>query len=337
VSATGPIRTGLIGFGTSGRVFHGPFLAADPAFRVDAIVTADAERAREAQRLHPDAHVVPTADGLFARDLDLVVVCTPPATHVEHAERAIDAGIALVVDKPFATTSAEGAALVERARARGVPLTVFHNRRWDGDFLTLRALLDAGALGEVRRFESRFEWFKPVEAKGWKTRGPGSGMLLDLGTHLIDQALLLFGDVEHVHAELDTRRPGDDAEDDAFVALRHASGVISHLWMNALAPLEGPRFHVLGSTAGWTSHGLDPQEAALKAGALPTDDGFGAGARPGILGVTGDARPHPTQRGVYSAFHSRLAATIRDGDPVPVDPQDAVRVLRVIERIRAAA
>ncbi|PPH53167.1 Gfo/Idh/MocA family oxidoreductase [Rathayibacter sp. AY1E2] len=340
MSAREPLRTGVIGFGTSGRVFHGPFLATSPRYSVEAVVTADPERAAEARRLHPGAEVLPDAESLFERGLDLVVIGSPPGTHVDLATRAVDAGVAVVVDKPLAATAAEARALVDHARAQDVVLTVFQNRRWDGDFLTLRALLDEGALGVVRRFESRFEWFKPVETKTWKARSTaadGGGILLDLGTHLLDQTLLLFGEVDHVHAELATRRDGGGAEDDAFVSLEHRSGVVSHLWMNAMAPLVGPRFHVLGSEAGFTSSGLDPQEGALKAGGLPTDEGFGAASTPALLGRDGSARPHPLLAGRYSDFYSRLADTLLDGAPLPVDPDDAVRVLELIDRIRAAA
>ncbi|MCJ1686996.1 Gfo/Idh/MocA family oxidoreductase [Rathayibacter sp. VKM Ac-2927] len=336
----GPIRTGVIGFGTSGRVFHAPFLSTSPRYSLDVISTGHADRAAEARALHPGVEVVPDARALLARDLDLVVIGSPPASHVELATRAIEAGIAVVVDKPLAASAAEARELLACARSRGVPLTVFQNRRWDGDFLTLRALLEQGALGEVRRFESRFEWFKPVETKEWKARASaeqGGGILLDLGTHLLDQALLLFGEVDEVHAETARRREGAGAEDDVFVALRHRGGVLSHLWMSAVAPLPGPRFHVLGSEAGFTSSGLDPQEAALKAGALPTDEGFGVAGSSAVLGAGAAVEEQPLLPGRYAAFYSGLADALLDGAPLPVDPEDAVRVLDLIERIRAAA
>lgn len=335
-----PLRTGIVGFGTSGRVFHAPFVSTSPRYRLDVVSTADESRAAEARALHPGAAVVPDAEALLSRDLDLVVIGSPPGSHVELATRAIDAGIAVVVDKPLAASADEARGLVEYARSAGIPLTVFQNRRWDGDFLTLRGLLDQGTLGAVRRFESRFEWFKPVETKAWKAQAgaaEGGGILLDLGTHLLDQALLLFGDVDEVHAELDVRRAGGGAEDNAFVALRHRSGVISHLWMNAVAPLVGPRFHVLGSEAGFTSTGLDPQEAALKSGALPTDPGFGTASTPAVLGIAGSHRDHPLLPGRYAGFYAALADALLEGAPLPVDPSDAVRVLDLIERIRAVA
>lgn len=334
------IRTGVIGFGTAGRVFHAPFLAADDAYSLDVVVTGNAERAAEADRLHPGVRVVASVEGLLARsaDLDLVVVASPPATHADLAARAIDAGLAVVVDKPLCATAAEGRALVARAHDAGVALAVFQNRRWDGDFLTLRSLLDDGALGEVRRFESRFEWWKPQEGKGWKaaaTPGEGGGILYDLGTHLIDQAVQLFGPVETAYAELTARRPGARADDDSFVSLLHLSGVRTQLWMNGVAAQVGPRFHVLGSDAGFTSWGLDPQEAALKTGGAPTDLGHGQVPpdRWGRLGVDPDLRPVPMLAGDYAAFYRTLATALTSGGPLPVDPRDAVEVLALIERL----
>lgn len=337
------LRTGIVGFGTSGRVFHAPFVSTNPDYSLDVIVTGDPERAAEAGRLHPGARVVGTPDELFALagELDLVILGSPPATHAPLAHRAIDAGLAVVVDKPFAVDAREGSDLVDHAVSSGVPLTVFQNRRWDGDFLTLRSLLQEGALGDVHRFESRFTWWKPQEAKSWKaaaTATEGGGILFDLGTHLVDQAVQLFGAVEDVHAELDTRRPGGAAEDDAFVSLLHDSGVRSHLWMSSLAAQAGPRFRVLGSRAGYTKWGLDEQEGRLKAGALPTDEGYGLEPESawGVLGVDPDARRVPTERGSYDSFYSLLADALLRGGDLPVDPRDAVRVLEVLERIRSA-
>jgi predicted dehydrogenase len=334
------IRTAVIGFGTGGAVFHAPFLAADDAFRLDLVVTGDAGRAEAATRSYPGVRVVPSADDVLAAagDLDLAVISTPPATHADLAHRCLDAGLAVVVDKPLAVTAAEGAALVEHAERAGRPLTVFQNRRWDGDFLTLRALVSEGALGRVRRFESRFEWWKPEETKAWKAGSPpaqGGGMLYDLGTHLIDQAVRLFGPVDDVHAELTRYRPDGGADDDAFVSLLHRSGTRSHLHMNGLAAQVGPRFSVLGSKGAFTKWGLDPQEAALKAGARPGDRGFGVDPERswGCLGVDGDLRRVPIGPGDYAAFYRGLAAALRHGGPLPVDPRDAIDVLSLIERI----
>lgn len=339
-----PIRTAVVGFGTSGRVFHALFLDADPAYSLDVIVTRDGSRRAAAAARHPSATTDATVDDLWAAAdrLDLVVIGSPSGTHATLADAALDAGLDVVVDKPFAVTADEGRALIAKAARLGRTLTVFQNRRWDGDFRTVRRLVESDALGEVRRFESRFEWWKPQPPASWKTEATpaeGGGILYDLGTHLIDQAVQLFGPVAELTAEIDRRRPGAAADDDVFVALRHESGTRSHLWMNAVAPVFGPRFHVLGSRAGYTSWGLDGQEPALIAGALPTDPGFGETpeARWGVLGVDGAARPVPTDRGDYGEFYRLLTAAIREGAPVPVDPADAVAVLELIEQAHAAA
>jgi predicted dehydrogenase len=339
-----PTRTAVIGFGTSGRVFHAPFLEADPEYSLDLIVTADPARRAAASARHPHAEVVATVGELWAAAdrLDLVVIGSPSGTHAELTRSALEAGLDVVVDKPFAVTAEEGRELIALAGRLGRTLTVFQNRRWDGDFRTVRRLVESGELGEVRRFESRFEWWKPEQPASWKTEATaaqGGGILYDLGTHLIDQAIQLFGPVAELAAEIDRRCAGTAADDDVFLALRHTSGVRSHLWMSAVAPQAGPRFHVLGSKAGYTSWGLDGQEPALIAGAVPGDPGFGETpeARWGIVGVDGATRPEPTDHGDYGAFYRELAAALRGDAAVPVDPADAVAVLELIERAHDSA
>jgi predicted dehydrogenase len=333
-----PLRAAIIGFGTSGRVFHAPFLEADPAYSLAAVVTRDEQRAAEVAARYPAARVVPAVAHLLELELDLVVIGTPPATHAELAHAFLDAGVAVVVDKPFTVTASEGRELVAKAERLGVPLTVFQNRRWDGDFRTVRKLLADGAFGDVWRFESRFEWWKPERGASWKTStkiAEGGGILYDLGTHLLDQAVCLFGDAEPVYSEVVSRRAGGVADDDAFVVLRHESGVRSHLWMNGLAAQTGPRFRVLGSRAGYTKHGVDPQEAALRAGARPGEPSFGHEPSPawGALGIDGDTRAVPTEPGDYGGFYAQLASALRGGGPLPVDPRAAVRVIELIETI----
>ncbi|WP_404312141.1 Gfo/Idh/MocA family oxidoreductase [Agrococcus terreus] len=343
-SAQAPIRTAVIGYGTSGRIFHAPFLAADPDYSLDVIVTANEERRAAAEAQHTGARVVPTPDALWAQagELDLVVIGSPSGTHAELASTALDAGLDVVVDKPFAATADEGEALIAQAARLGRRITVYQNRRWDGDFQTLRQLIGQGALGEVRRFESRFEWWQPEPKAGWKseaTAAEAGGILYDLGTHLIDQAMQLFGAVDELHAEVFRRRAGAAADDDAFLALQHESGVVSHLSMSAVAPAFGPRFHVLGARAAYTSWGLDGQEPALLAGALPGDAGFGETPeeRWGVVGAGDDTRRVPTLRGDYGAFYRGLAEALRTGGPLPVDPADAVAALRIIEQAHATS
>jgi predicted dehydrogenase len=334
---------GLVGYGL-GEAFHAPLIAATAGLELSAVVTRDPERASRARRRHARVRVVRSAEELWAgsTELDVVVVASPNRTHVPIARAALAAGLAVVVDKPLAGTSAEAEALVREAERSGLPLTVFHNRRWDGDFLTLVRLRREGALGDVLRFESRFERWQPEPKPGWRgSPDPedAGGLLYDLGSHLIDQALVLFGPVLSVYAELDRRRQGAAVDDDAFVALEHASGTRAHLWMSAVAAHPGPRMRVLGTRAAWTKHGMDVQEAALRQGRGPEEGGWGEedAARWGVLGSGSDGRPVPTERGDYGAFYARLVRALRQGGELPVDPRDAVAVLRVIEAARASA
>ncbi|MEV0247749.1 Gfo/Idh/MocA family oxidoreductase [Nocardia sp. NPDC050712] len=338
------LEVAVIGYGLAGSVFHAPLIASEPRMRVAAVVTGSAERAAQAEREHPGVRVVPDADALFAdlSGLDLVVVATPNRTHAQLAQRALAAGVPVVVDKPFAVTADDAEAVVAQAEQSGVLLSVFQNRRWDGDFLTVRQLVENGKLGAVRRFESRFERWRPVPKGGWREVGDaadGAGILLDLGPHLVDQALTAFGPVRSVYCELDRRRPGIQTDDDAFLALTHESGVRSHLWMSAVTPQLGPRFRVLGSESGYVTYGLDPQEAALREGKRPGDGPWGTvdSADWGTLGADPDLAPYPTLAGDYLAFYTAMADALIDGAPVPVDPRDAVTVLRILESARDSA
>jgi len=220
-------------------------------------------------------------------------------------------------------------------------LTAFQNRRWDGDFLTLRRLLGANELGRVHRFESRFERWRPQLGDGWRERTPGAeggGLLLDLGSHLVDQAVQLFGPVRGLYAEVDARHEGAVADDDVFLALEHESGVRSHLWASALATASAPRFRVLGDRAAYVKHGLDVQEEHLRSGGSPTDPDWGEEPpeRRGRLVTEDEQREIPTQPGSYGSFYAGVAASLNDGAPPPVDPRDAVAVLELLDEARAA-
>ncbi|WP_125614802.1 Gfo/Idh/MocA family oxidoreductase [Specibacter cremeus] len=336
-----PLRAAVVGYGISGRVFHAPLIAADPRYRLAAIVTGDPDRRRQAANRYPNTQILGRPGELLAQagDFDVVILGTPPATHFELAAAAIEAGLHVVVDKPFVATSTEGQELIARAERAGVVLTVFQNRRWDADFLTLKRLLREGDLGEVRSFESRFEWWRPDGFGNWRdeaTIAQGGGILHDLGAHLIDQAIDLFGPVTGSYGETDrdTREPAD-ADREAFVSLRHASGVRSRLWMNGRAAQVGARFHVLGSRAGYTKWGLDGQEPALDSGLTPADPDYGVEpeAAWGRIGVDGATTPVPAERGAYPEFYRLLADAVLDGGPLPVDPEESLATLRIIEAI----
>ena len=338
-----PLRVALIGYGLAGSAFHAPFIATIPDFRLAAIVTRSPERRAQALRDHPGVSLFESADELWSRpdEFDLAVIAAPNKAHVPLGLAALDAGLPVVVDKPLATSAAEGRTLVETARERGLMLTVFQNRRWDGDFLTVRRLLSEDALGRVLRFESRFERWRPEVGTGWREKADdeAGGLLFDLGSHLVDQAVQLFGPVQAVYAELETRRPGAEVDDDDFVALEHAAGVRSHLWMSSVAAQAGARFRVLGDRAAFTKHGLDVQDDAVRAGRSPTEPGWGEEPedRWGRLGAGEELRAVPTEPGSYGAFYEAVAVSLRNGTPPPVDPVDAVEVLEVLEAARSSS
>jgi predicted dehydrogenase len=341
---------GLVGYGLAGSVFHAPLIAATDGLLLDTVVTANPERQAQARAEFPDVRVAASADELFARagELDLVVVASPNKTHVPLATAALKAGLPVVVDKPVAGTAAEARELAALAEERGLLLSVFQNRRWDNDFLTLRSLIDTGELGDVWRFESRFERWRPQPKGGWRESGDPAeigGLLYDLGSHVVDQALVLFGPVTHVYAETDVRRPGAETDDDTFLALTHAGGVRSHLYVSATAAQLGPRFRVLGSRAGYVKYGLDPQEAALREGHRP-QPGAEWGVEPeslwGRLGagespVTGGGRPVPSLPGAYPAYYAAVAAALREGAANPVTAHEAAAALDVLEAARRSA
>ena len=331
-------RVGLIGFGIGGAVFHAPFIAATPGLVIAAIVTSNASRQEQAFRMYPAARVFASAAEMFASatDLDIAVIASPNRTHIPLAVDALAAGLHVVVDKPFAASIPDAVRAIDAARERRKLLTVYQNRRWDGDFLTLRQLVAAGRLGRVLRFESRFSRWRPVPQASWRLlEAPeeAGGLVFDIGTHLIDQALMLFGPVTHVYAELDRRRPGVNVDDDSFVALTHASGVRSHLWMSALDAQLGPRFRVLGDQGAYVKFGMDVQEERLRNGDNPSASDWGE-ERPdrwGRLGTDRESQPVRTERGDYTEFYRLLVAALGSGGAPPVEPKDAVVTLEILD------
>jgi predicted dehydrogenase len=321
------LRTALLGYGLGGRVIHRPLLEAVDGFEVTHVVTADPARRAAVEADLPGARVVDSAGALWqaADDFDVVVVATSNDVHVPLAVAALDLGKPVVVDKPLALTSDDAARLVEHARACGVPLGVFHNRRWDSDTLTAADLLGSGALGTVHRLESRFTRFRPQVVDRWREKPGGGGVLLDLGTHLVDQAVHLLGPVREVWADVRELRHGAQVDDDCVLALTHESGAGSLLWCSAAAPWTGPRLVLQGSRAGWVKQDLDGQEAAQREGRRP------AAEPDGTLWDGDGARPVPSRAGDWPAFYRGFAAAVRTGAPLPVALDDAVHVLRVVE------
>jgi scyllo-inositol 2-dehydrogenase (NADP+) len=316
------VRVALLGRGMAGTIFHAPLLRALPEFEMAAIAGAS------------DA-----AAAIASPAVDLVVIATPNLTHYPLAAAALEAGKHVVVDKPFAVTVGEAEALIALAAAKRRLLTVFHNRRWDGDFLTVRSLVESRRLGGIALFEAHWDRFRPAPKLGWREEPePGAGLLWDLGPHLVDQALLLFGIPDSVSGDVAIQREGARVDDYFEVRMRYGAmrAVVS---ASSLVASPRPRFAVHGTGGSFVKYGLDPQEAALKQGVSPLAPGFGEDD-PGRHGRFGDGRELesvPTRRGRYLAFYEGVAAAIRDGAPPPVDPCDALEGLRILAAVHAGA
>jgi predicted dehydrogenase len=335
-----PVRIGLAGYGFGGKYFHAPLLASTPDCEFLGVVTTSPERREQVAR-ELGRPTYASLEELARAGAEAVAISTPADTHIPLAQQALKLGLAVVCDKPFALDAASARETVELAERVGVPLTVYQNRRWDSDFLTLRRLVAESALGTLIRFESRFERFQPEP-------GPpaaGGGTLLDFGSHLVDQALVLSGPVERVYAELRTRDgaagPGTGLDEDVFVALTHRGGVRSHLSGSWRQGAPGPRFRATGATGTYVVDGLDGQEALLVAGATPASEGDRWGIEPetawGRVQRGGHTEPAPSARGEWDLFYPAFAAALRGTRPLPVDPWDAVTTATVLDAARTSA
>ena len=330
------IRVGLLGFGYAARTFHLPLLRATPGYRVVAVGSS---RPNEVRAALPDIERVAEAEAVAAEsDADLIVVATPNDTHVRLAEAALGSGRHVVVDKPFTLTAPEARHLGELARSGGTVLSVFQNRRWDGDFLTVREAVRRGLLGRVVAFESRFDRFRPGVRDRWRERAePGSGVLYDLGPHLIDQALVLFGVPETVQATLARQRRGAVTDDFMQVVLRFADLVVT-LSAAALVAGGSARFTVHGDRATLVKRGPDVQEDQLRAGLIPGGPGWGVDPDAAVVydGVAGETGTLPALPGDYRAYYQALAQAIRGRGPNPVPPEQGAAVMAVIDAARLA-
>ena len=328
-------NVGLAGFGSAGQGIHAPLMRA-AGLTVAAVSTSNAERAGQARAENPGVQVVPDLDALLAvPGLDLVVLATPSGAHAAQARQVIEAGIPVVVDKPLATTAADAQAVVEAAGRAGVPLTVFQNRRFDAEHATALQLVRDGALGEVFRAEIRWERWRPEPKDRWRENAAwqdGGGIMLDLQTHLVDEAVDLFGPVESVYAEVAAHTT--TAEDEAFLACRHVSGVRSHLGTTSVAAAPGPRMRILGRSAAFVLNEFEGDVGVYDD--LRNHDGDHAG----WLFAGQERRPARRVASSQVDFYRAVGAALSAGDPqaaMPVDPRDAVHTLAVIDAARVSA
>jgi scyllo-inositol 2-dehydrogenase (NADP+) len=318
------IRVGLAGYGLAGSAFHAPLIRACQGMELTAVLTSRDVPGR-----------VGTLDELLEQS-DLIVVATPNTTHFDFAAAALNAGKHVVIDKPFTITLDEADALIALATERERLLTVFHNRRWDGDFLTVRKVLPR--LGEVMLFEAHWDRFRPEIKSGWReVPQPGGGALSDLGPHMIDQALLLFGIPKSIAADIAAQREGAEVDDYFDLTLYYGERRV-RLACSTLISDPRPRFALHGTRGSFVKYGLDPQEAQLKSGMDPRDDGFGFDPVKGTIRFGDGAHGQvPSEGGNYLAFYERVGNGVTGNVPPPVDPADARAGLVLIDLARRAA
>lgn len=328
------MNVGIVGYGLAGSVFHAPLIEAADRLDLAAISTSRPVQVGSAR-------IVPDAAALIADPaLQLIVVASPHATHFPLARAALEAGKHVVVDKPFVLDVAQADALIALAQERGLTVTPFHNRRWDGDYLTVKRFLAAGRLGALARFEAHWDRFRPELREGWKDEAEaGAGLLNDLGPHLIDQALQLFGWPDLIVADVAAQREGGPVDDYFSITLHYAAMRVI-LGSTVLGAAPRPRFALHGTGGSLVRYGLDPQEERLKAGRSPTEQGFGdedAGHRAAFTDAEGRTERIAGEPGRYLSLYEQVAASILDGAPRPVDPADARDGLHIIALARQSA
>ncbi len=326
-----PVGVALVGYGYAGKTFHAPLIAAAGGLRLHTVVSS---QGATVSADWPEAKVAADLDAALADpEVDLVVIAAPNALHAPLARQALEAGRAVVVDKPFTLTAAEARDLAALAQARDLLLSVFHNRRWDADFLTLQALIAEGRLGRIVRFESHFDRYRPQVRDRWREADtPGAGVWYDLGPHLIDQALVLFGRPLGITADLAVVRAGGRATDYAHAVLRY-DGFRAILHADMLSAAPDLRFSVQGARAAWVKSGLDIQEDQLKATGRAGGDGWGLDPRPGLLvdGETDARTAVEGPNGDYRRYYDQIALAVRAQGANPVPPDEAVAVMEVLE------
>lgn len=331
------IGTALIGYGFSGSTFHGPFLDEMEGFNVVCVLSSNEKKVKKTL---PKADVVKKIEDVLMRtDVELVVVTTPSSLHFDMAKKALEAGKHVVVEKPMVPTLQEAEELTACAKEQNVMLSVYQNRRYDGNFLTIQKLMDSGRLGDVSLYEAHFDRFEPVVANGWREENkPASGILYDLGAHLIDQALLLFGMPDSVTADVQKQRPNAVVDDYFHLILAYGSKrVILHSGMMAFE--QGLKYKVHGSLGTFIKWGEDPQEDELLAGRRP--DGADWGMDPlnqyGTLYNSSGNEKIVTLPGDYRHYYQDIYTCIRHGKPCPVSGEDGVKTIRIIEAARASS
>lgn len=331
------IDVGLIGFGLAGRAFHAPVIRAVPGLRLAAILQRSGNEAAEQ---YPDVRIARSvAEFLAIREIRLVVIATPNETHAPFARECLEAGRDVVVDKPFTTTLEEAAKLVELARKRGRLITVYQNRRYDGDFQAIRKIVSEGVLGRIVRFETNYDRFRPeLKAGAWRERsGEGSGILFDLAPHLIDHALVLFGMPEAVTADIRLERAAAVVDDAFDVMLHYPGGMRAVLRSTMLAAVQRPRFVLQGTRGSFFKQTFDPQEANLRRGYIPENKAWGVeppedwGVLTMVENDTVVRRSIPSAACDYRDYYANVRDAMLGRSELAVSPEYALNVMRVLE------
>lgn len=338
LSSSRRIRLGLVGYGTGGRFFHAPFIAAAEGVELAGVVTRSPARRAELETDFPGTPVYDSLTDLLDAGVDAVTITTPPETRFDLVMEALNRGVHVVADKPFAPDAFTAHTMDATARDAGLVLSVFHNRRLDADIQTLKAVIDSGRLGTVLRLESRFDLDQPDSLE----LGPSGGLLRDLGSHLVDQVLWLLGPVSHVYCVLDWVGEGETLTDSSFlIVLTHTSGAKSVVSSTKIAHAEQRELRAYGSDGSYLSTGTDVQAAAIFAGHRPVDDpehwGFEDESRWGVLRTADSVAPVPSAQGRYQDYYSAFATAVATGSAPPVQASEAINVLRVLDAARTSA
>ena len=330
------IKVGIIGYGLSGRIFHGAIINAVEGFEIKKIVTRNKDKKKQAESDIEDVTVVDSSEDVFQdTTIDLVVISTPNTMHFDLAKQAMEAGKHVVIEKPFTVTSQEGQMLLHIANQTNRVLSVYQNRRFDSDFKTVKKIIESGELGRLVEFESHFDRFRPdIKQNAWREDPlPGSGILYDLGAHLIDQALALFGMPDEVYGDVRFQRHGK--VDDNFEVILYYPELKVTLKSSALVKEPLPRFILQGTKGGYIKYGLDVQEDALRDDERPVDDAWGTEPESlwGVINTIEERRTVKSEQGDYRDFYRNVYNAIIKGEELAVKGQDGLNVIKIIEAV----
>jgi scyllo-inositol 2-dehydrogenase (NADP+) len=335
-----PINVGLAGYGFSGQSFHRPLLQHSHNFEIHTVMSSNKEKV---QTDMGGVNVVRSLQELLQEDIELVVITTPNHLHYDMIKQSLTAGKHVVVEKPFVTESEQGEELIRLAEENGLVLSVFHNRRWDADFLTIRNLMEKKKLGDISTYEAHFDRYRPMVKDRWKeNKIEGGGVLYDLGSHLIDQALCLFGKPQWVFADVFSQRDPEKAEDYFQITLGYDTVRIG-LYSRSIVLDPGPRYQLHGQKGSFVKYGMDRQEADLKEGINPYSASWGMEDEEswGTLSLIEEEEVNKvklsSEKGDYTQYYQGIFEAVRNNQPIPVRAEEALNVIEIIEACKKSS